>query len=219
MFLDNNDAAQRVRVKICGITNLEDARASIAAGADALGFNCYVKSKRYVNLATAGEWIARLPDHIGKVAVVVDPTLLEARAIATLPFISALQLHGAETVEFCGRLAAEGIRFSKALPATDIASLQNAASYPTQTIVLDSAAGGAFGGTGVTFDWRIAAQFVDAHPALRVILAGGLTPENVREAVAIGRPYAVDVTSGVEASPGRKDHVLLRSFIDAALAP
>jgi phosphoribosylanthranilate isomerase len=81
---------------------------------------------------------------------------------------------------------------------------------------LDSASGNAFGGTGTTFDWRIAAQFVDANPTSRLVLAGGLTPENVRDAVRIGRPFGVDVTSGVEASPGRKDHALLRAFIDAA---
>jgi phosphoribosylanthranilate isomerase len=216
MFFDYDRVG--LRVKICGITNLEDAKASIAAGADALGFNCYVKSKRYVDLAAAGEWIARLPDHISRVAVVVDPTFAEAKAIATLPFISALQLHGRETPDFCRRLAAEGVRLSKALPATDAASLRDAALYSTQTIVLDSATADAFGGTGLTFDWRIAARFVEMHPASHVILAGGLTPENVSEAVAIARPYAVDVTSGVEASPGRKDYLLLRSFIDAARA-
>ena len=216
MFVGDNHPAGRVRVKVCGITNLDDARASIAAGADALGFNCYLKSKRYLDLANAGEWIARLPDNVGMVAVVVNPTFAEARTIAGLPFISALQLHGSETPDFCRRLASEGIPFSKALPATDHSSLRDAASYSTRTIVLDSAADGAFGGTGVTFDWRIAAQFVDAHPDFRIILAGGLTPANVREAVTIGRPYAVDVTSGVEASPGRKDHALLWSFIDAA---
>lgn len=218
MFLDNDEAVQRVRVKICGITNVADANASIAAGADALGFNCYVRSKRYVDLAAAGEWIANLPDDIAKVAVVVNANFAEARAIARLPFISALQLHGRETPDFCRQLAAEGIPFSKALPGTEQASLQNAASYSARTIVLDSSDGGAFGGTGMTFDWRIAAQFVDAHPALRVVLAGGLTPENVRESVTTVRPYAVDVTSGVEACPGRKDHALLRSFIDAARA-
>ena len=216
MFFDYDRVG--LRVKICGITNLEDAKASIAAGADALGFNCYVKSKRYVDLAAAGEWIARLPDHISRVAVVVDPTFAEAKAIATLPFISALQLHGRETPDFCRRLAAEGVRLSKALPATDAASLRDAALYSTQTIVLDSATADAFGGTGLTFDWRIAARFAEVHPASHVILAGGLTPENVSEAVAIARPYAVDVTSGVEASPGRKDYLLLRSFIDAARA-
>jgi phosphoribosylanthranilate isomerase len=216
MFFDYDRVG--LRVKICGITNLEDAKASIAAGADALGFNCYVKSKRYVDLAAAGEWIARLPDHISRVAVVVDPTFGDATAIAALPFISALQLHGRETPDFCRRLAAEGVRFSKALPATDAASLRDAALYSTQTIVLDSATADAFGGTGLTFDWRIAARFAEVHPASHVILAGGLTPENVSEAVAIARPYAVDVTSGVEASPGRKDYLLLRSFIDAARA-
>jgi len=218
MFGDTAAHRGRLRVKICGITNLEDARAAIAAGADALGFNCYPESKRYLRLECAAAWIAELPREIGKVAVVVNPSWEEARAIAALPYITALQLHGDESPEFCGRLAAEGVLFAKALGATDPAAMGSGITYSTDVIVLDSVAGSLFGGTGTTFPWRIASEFAATHPDLRIVLAGGLTPSNVADAVASSRPYGVDVTTGVESSPGRKDHVLLRRFIEAARA-
>lgn len=214
------DVAKRsgLLVKICGITNAEDARIAIDAGADALGFNLWPKSKRYVDLRQARHWIEALPQTVNKIAILVDPSLDEALAVSALPFITGLQLHGRETPRFCARLAAEGIRFGKALPATDEVACNSASSFSTATIILDSISGGNFGGTGTAFPWTIAAAFVAAHRDLRVVLAGGLTPANVVEAVRVVRPFAVDVTSGVEASPGRKDARLLRSFIDAARA-
>ena len=208
----------RLRVKVCGITNADDARVAIEAGADALGFNCYAGSKRWVGLTGARDWMQNLPEDVWRIAVVVDPHWDEALAIARLPFIDALQLHGCESAEFCARLAGEGICFGKALPATLDDALEKARSFSTDTIILDSTDGGDFGGTGRTFPWSIAAEFVDAHPTMRVVLAGGLTPANVQEAVRLVRPWGVDVTSGVELAPGRKDHGLVRRFVEAALA-
>jgi phosphoribosylanthranilate isomerase len=127
-------------------------------------------------------------------------------------------LHGAETPEFCGRLRAAEIRFEKAIPVTGPKSLANVPDFFTSTVLLDSGGAGEFGGSGRTFPWEIARDFVLARPDLRVILAGGLTPENVAEAVAVVRPFGVDVTSGVESAPGRKDHSRLRDFIAAARA-
>lgn len=214
MFGGEDQVVVRPRVKICGITNAADAAAAIEFGADALGFNFYAGSKRCIPLA-AGDWIAELPPEIVKIAVVADTELVEAVALAALPGITGLQLHGDETPEFCQRLAARGIRFIKALPVTTAELLRKTPSYFTRTVLLDSAGQGEFGGSGRTFPWEIAREFIEANSDLRVILAGGLTPENVAEAVATARPFGVDVTSGVESSPGRKDHGLLRAFIAA----
>jgi phosphoribosylanthranilate isomerase len=123
-----------------------------------------------------------------------------------------------ETPEFCRRLMENGIRFEKALPVTGPDSLANIPDFFTPSVLLDSGGAGEFGGSGRTFPWDIARDFVLAHSHLRVILAGGLTPENVAEAVATVRPFGVDVTSGVESSPGCKDHARLRDFIAAARA-
>lgn len=215
MFVDG-DASGRVRVKICGITNAADAEAAINAGADALGLNFYRGSSRCIDLATASEWLLRLPTAIRKVAVLVNPTLEEAIAAVSLPFISSLQLHGSESPEFCARLAEAGVAFAKALPVQHVASLLNIPIYATDVFVLDSATAHSFGGSGKTFPWNLARVFVREHPEFQVILAGGLSPENVGGAIAAVRPFAVDVTSGVESRAGQKDHARVRAFIEAA---
>jgi phosphoribosylanthranilate isomerase len=216
MFDGNDDGIVRPRVKICGLTSLADAVAAIEFGADALGFNFFPGSRRYLPMDESREWIAALPEGILKVAVLVDPDWSEAMAAATLPGITALQLHGTETPDFCRRLSDTGIRFAKALPVTNETSIAVSPFFCTRTIVLDSARTGEFGGSGRTFPWEIAREFVTANPELRVILAGGLTPENVADAVALVRPFGVDVTSGVESTARVKDHGRLRAFITAA---
>ena len=207
-----------LRVKICGLTTPQDAAAAIEFGADALGFNFYPGSKRYLRMPAAGEWIAAVPGNVGKVAILVNPSWDEATAAAATAGITALQLHGTETPEFCRRLMENKIRFEKALPVTGPDSLAKAPDFFTSTVLLDSGGAGEFGGSGQTFRWEIARDFALAHPELRVVLAGGLTPENVAEAVAMVRPFGVDVTSGVESTPGRKDYSRLRDFIAAARA-
>jgi phosphoribosylanthranilate isomerase len=215
MFTDEGRAVQ---VKICGITNAEDAQAAVAAGADALGVNFHRGSRRYVSPAVAKPWLEELAGRARRVAIVVNPTWEEALEIASLPFIDALQLHGQETPEFCERLAAAGIRFAKALPALAASELLHRSDFHTRTIVLDSASTKGFGGTGEIFPWELAAEFVESHRQIRVVLAGGLTPENVAAGIAAVRPFAVDVSSGVEASPGRKDPGKLGAFLAAARA-
>jgi phosphoribosylanthranilate isomerase len=217
MFDCDDRPLVRPRIKICGLTNEADARAAIEAGADALGFNFFPGSKRYLPAAEAAEWIAKLPVEIVKVAVLVDPGWEEATAMSALPFIDALQLHGRETPDFCRRLAEMRIPFAKAIPVTGAQSLPQTPSYFARTVILDSNQAGEFGGSGRTFPWEIARDFVEANPDLRVILAGGLTPENVRRAVELVKPFGVDVTTGVGSSPGRKDHGLLRAFVAAAI--
>jgi len=205
-----------LRVKICGLTTPQDAAAAIEFGADALGFNFFPGSKRYVGSETA--WIGELPEKIEKLAVLVNPSLDEAKAIAGAAGITALQLHVTESPEFCRRLMEEGIRFEKALPVSGPDSLLNVPDFSTRTVLLDSNGEGVFGGSGRTFPWEIARAFIEANPQLRVILAGGLNPENVAAAVATARPFGVDVSTGVEASQGCKDYVRLRAFISAAHA-
>lgn len=210
------NAAQSLWVKICGITNADDALAAREFGADAIGLNCFRGSKRYVDLQQASDWITALPAALTKVAILVDAPFEDAISIARLPFIDALQLHGHETPEFCSQLAAAGVRFSKALAVTEKTLPGSGAIFHTDTIVLDSISRGKFGGTGKAFPWHLARQFAESQPQLRIILAGGLTPENVEAAVRDVRPFGVDVTSGVEGTPGRKDHRALRRFIEAA---
>jgi len=205
-----------LRIKICGLTTPQDAAAAVEFGADALGFNFFPDSKRYVGRAAG--WIGDLPQNVEKLAIVVNPSWEEAKAIAGAAGITALQLHGNESPEFCRRLMEEAIRFEKALPVSGPDSLAGLPDFMTRTLLLDSAGAAEFGGSGRTFPWEIARAFVDANPELRVVLAGGLNPENVAEAVAAVRPFGVDVTTGVEASPGRKDYGRLRAFISAARA-
>ena len=203
-----------LRVKICGLTTPQDAAAAIEFGADALGFNFFPGSKRY--LAGGAEWIGDLPGNVEKLAILVNPSWDRAKHIARLPGITALQLHGSESPEFCRRLTDEGIRLEKALPVSDPDLLAKPPNFSTQTVLLDSGDASGFGGSGRTFPWQIAQTFIEANRHLQVVLAGGLTPENVAQAVAIVRPFGVDVTTGVEASPGRKDYARVRAFISAA---
>src|SRR5437879_3801695 len=213
MFGGKAKSSGRVFVKVCGITNQADALAAIEAGADALGFNMVRRSARYIDIEKEAAWIDNLPKEICKVAVIADPNWEDACRIGQLRFIDALQLHGNESPEFCRRLADAGIPFAKAVPVTGSKSLAGQPDYFTDTMILDSSARGTFGGTGKPFPWKFAPEFVRHHPKITVILAGGLNPENVAETVRVVRPRGVDVTTGVEASPGRKDPSLVRAFV------
>jgi phosphoribosylanthranilate isomerase len=216
MFGGKPRSGNQIWVKICGITNEADARSAIEAGADALGFNMVRRSARYIDIEKAATWIDKLPTEICKVAVMADPNWEDACRISYLPFIDALQLHGNESPEFCRRLAEAGIPFAKAVPVTASKSLAGLPDYFTNTMILDSSTGETFGGTGKPFPWKFAPEFVRHHPRITVILAGGLNPENVAKAVTVVRPRGVDVTTGVEASPGRKDANLVKAFVAAA---
>lgn len=205
-----------MRVKICGLTSLADTLVAIEAGADAVGFNFFPGSKRYLERVAATGWLEQVPASVTRVAVMVDPTLPEALAVAALPYIDGLQLHGAETPAFCAALEKAGVKFGKALPVSDCGLTIAPTGFATRTIVLDAQSAGEFGGTGRTFPWPVAQELVTKHPELRFVLAGGLAPENVARAIALVRPFGVDVTTGVEFAPGRKDHGQLRAFLAAA---
>jgi phosphoribosylanthranilate isomerase len=216
MLGDKIKTRDGVFVKICGITNEIDARMAIEAGADALGFNLVPRSRRYIDIGAAKYWIEKLPAQICKIAVVADPNWEDACRISRLPFLDGLQLHGGEPPEFCRRLADAGVSFAKAVPVTSAKSLADLPDYFTDTMIFDSSAGGEFGGTGKLFPWKFAPEFVRHHPKIAVILAGGLNPTNVEEAVRVVRPRGVDVATGVEAAAGRKDPELVKAFIAAA---
>ena len=204
-----------VRVKICGLTNEQDARAAIALGADALGFNLWPGSKRHIQLEAEAAWIQALPPFVTRVAVLVNVPLEEARRIADHPAIDAVQFHGDEDEAYCTQFARSGRPFLKALRIRDAASLENADRFSTASILLDADAGAAYGGTGRQLDPDLAAAAGRRFPHLRFVLAGGLNPENVAGAVGIAQPYAVDVASGVEAEPGKKDPAKMKAFFAA----
>ena len=197
-----------VRVKICGVTRLPDALDAARLGADALGFNFWPRSKRHVNAATARQIIARLPPFVTPVGVFVNQSEGEMRAIAAETGIQVFQLHGDEPPELCSRLPLPVV---KAIPVDQVRTLSRLLSYEVQAFLLDTPSRG-YGGTGQPFDWSLAEGVSEVAP---VILAGGLTPENVAEAVRAVRPWAVDVASGVESSPGVKDADRMSRFIEA----
>jgi phosphoribosylanthranilate isomerase len=203
-----------VFVKICGITNPADAEGVIAAGADALGFNFWPGSERYLEPAEAAHWITELADTVIRVAVLVNPTLAYAKEIAAIGGIDLLQLHGAESPDFCLSLVEAQVPLWKAIPMTgrDIAL----PDFHTNRLLLDAGVGPKFGGSGTSFPWSWARNLILANPAREFILAGGLRPENVAEAVNQARPFGVDVASGVETQLGRKDIYRVRDFIIAA---
>ena len=196
-----------VFVKICGIAHLEDALAAAAAGADAVGFNFWKPGKRYVAPQKAAEIAAHLA--LKKVGVFVDEEIATVLDIAREVGLEVLQLHGAETPPSVRQLAPYEVW--KAVKMDHPVAW---ASWGVSTFLLDSP-GALPGGTGATFDWSLA-EAAKAHG--RVILAGGLNPENVADAVRRVRPWGVDVASGVEASPGRKDHRKIQAFVRAARA-
>lgn len=196
-----------VKIKICGITNIEDALAAADSGVDALGFNFYRKSARYIEPAKAAEIIAQLPPFIVPVALFVNEREEKIRDIMFTTGIKVLQFHGDERPEFCGRFAARAI---KAFQVKDKESLKHMVHYHVSALLLDSYSQGERGGTGTTFDWHLA---VVAKTFGRVILAGGLTPRNVAEAVKLVQPYGVDVAGGVEKEKGIKDPVKIKKFV------
>jgi phosphoribosylanthranilate isomerase len=198
-----------VRVKICGVTRLEDALAAVSLGADALGFNFWPRSKRYLPPAEARAIVSRLPPLVPAVGVFVDPTRDEVLRAVESSGVGIAQLHGDETPELCASLP---LPVLKAIRVADARALAQLASYDVRGFLLD-APGPGYGGGGVTFDWSLVAEVAREMP---IVLAGGLTPENVGDAVRTVRPWAVDVASGVESAPGVKDHEKLRLFIERA---
>jgi phosphoribosylanthranilate isomerase len=201
------------RVKICGITNPADAQAAMEAGADALGFIFYEKSPRCMTIPAVAKITKQMPPFVMRVGVFVNAAEeLVTRAIGECS-LSLLQFHGDETPEFCLRF---GLMSIKAFRIRDAESLKELPKYPTEAWLLDAYSSENLGGTGEKFNWDLA---VEAQKFGKpVFLAGGLTPENVAAAVRKVQPFGVDVSSGVESSPGKKDHAKVKAFIKAVRA-
>jgi phosphoribosylanthranilate isomerase len=200
-----------VRVKICGITKWEDAKLSAELGAHAIGLNFYETSPRCITPFAATEIIRRLPLFVMPVGIFVNWDPEPVVALCKALRLAAAQLHGDETSQIVDAVASnltviKALRMGQGSEKFDFSSFRSASAF-----LLDSALSGHYGGTGTTGNWHVART---AAQSQRIILAGGLTPENVAEAIRIVRPYAVDVASGVEARPGKKDPIKLRTFFD-----
>jgi len=205
-------AAPRTLVKLCGLRRAEDVRAAVAAGADALGFNLWPGSKRYVAAADAAPLVALLPPHVAAVAVLVNPTRDELLAAIAASGVHAVQLHGDEPVALAEGLP---VPFLKALRVSAAADLDAAPAWiaaGAAALLLDAPSAG-FGGAGKAFDWSVAREA--SARGLRFALAGGLEPGNVAAAVRAVRPWAVDVASGIESAPGVKDPARMAAFVAA----
>lgn len=199
-----------MRVKICGITSLNDAREAVAAGADALGFVFYPPSPRAIGPQLAAQIIAQLPPFVTTVGLFVNEDPQRVVEIAEQCRLDVLQLHGDEAPEQC---VFPGRKVIKALRLRDERDLAQAAQYRVDALLVDAWVADAYGGTGQLGRWDLARQLASGAV---VILAGGLTPDNVAEAVDAVSPFAVDVSSGVEAAPGKKDPLLMQAFVKHA---
>jgi len=201
------------KIKICGITNSDDALAAVTAGADALGFVFHKASPRYVTAEVVRRIVATLPPFVLPVGVFVNEDMKVVRDLMDACGLALAQLHGDESAAYCEQL---GRPVLKAIRLRDMGSFLSLAEYKGRAgvrgFVIDAYSETAYGGTGQTTDWSLAAE---AANTAAILLAGGLTSENVSEAIAKVRPYGVDVSSGVEASPGKKDHGKVKAFIQA----
>lgn len=198
----------KVKLKVCGITSLEDARAVIAAGAEYLGFNFYRKSPRYIAPAQARFIIEQLPDNVISVGIFVNEARPED-VIEVLKMSGAqlAQLHGDEDANYCAGVGAGQV--IKALRVSDNFDIRQVLDYPAAAVLLDAFDKNLYGGTGKTANWEIARE---AAMLAKVFLAGGLSPENIADAIRAVAPFAVDVNSGVESAPGKKDAAKLRKL-------
>ena len=197
----------QVKIKICGMTQFKDALFAIEQGADAVGFIFYKKSPRSTTMKTVRDIILKLPPLAGTVGVFVDETVERVNKVADYCGLDMVQLHGDESPAFCRKIHR---RVIKAFRVKDFQSIKKLRKYSVSGFLLDTFSDNLHGGTGKTFDWNLVLPAKKIGP---VILAGGLTPSNIRQAVSQARPYGVDVCSGVEKSPGVKDPEKVRAFL------
>ena len=197
-----------VKVKICGITNYKDAAAAIDMGADLLGLNFYPKSPRYIAPAKAVEIINKLPAFIDLAGVFVNESIEKIHETKNFCQLDWLQLHGDESPEFCKQFLSHSVKIMKAIRVKDQKDIERAESFFTDAILLDAFDPEKYGGTGLTFDWNIV-----GHIGKRIFLSGGINPDNAAAAVELG-VYGIDVCSGVEAEPGKKDHKKMKKLFE-----
>ncbi len=197
-----------VKVKICGLTNYRDAAAAVDMGADLLGFNFYPGSPRFVTLEQAAQIINKLPAFIHVAGVFVNASLDQIKEAISECNLDWVQLHGDESPEFCESLLSINVRTMKAIRVKDQEDIERAECFFTDAVLLDAFDPGKYGGTGLTFDWNII-----GHISKRIFLAGGINPDNVAAAIELG-VYGIDVCSGIEARPGKKDHRKMRKLFE-----
>lgn len=193
-------------LKICGVVNPADAQMLVAENVDAMGVNFWPLSKRFVAPGEAAGFLAAVAGRILRVGVFVNADPQLPLQLFADGLIDLAQFHGDESPAYCGAMLANRLPFIKALPALP-AALAEAHLYGAQGILIDTPAPGSYGGTGEAFDWSIAANFIKNHPDIPVILAGGITPANAAQAIAAVCPAAIDVASGAESSPAKKDRL------------
>ena len=203
---------KQVKVKVCGMTSLKDALVAVEGGADAVGFIFYKKSPRSVTMKTVREIVLELPPFVDTVGVFVDETAEQINKIADYCNLDIIQLHGDESPTYCKKIRRKVI---KAFRIKDMQSVKKISNFQVSGFLLDTFSEKLHGGTGKVFDWNLALPAKKFGP---VIMAGGLTPNNVQQAVRQIRPYGVDVCSGVESEPGIKDHKKVRAFLNNAKA-
>ena len=208
MMVNNN----HVKVKVCGMTNLKDTLLAVEEGSDAVGFIFYKKSPRSVTMKLVREIVLELPPFVDTVGVFVDETEEKINKIADYCNLDMVQLHGDESPAFCKKIRR---RVIKAIRVKDMQSVKKLSSFEVSGFLLDTFSENIHGGTGKVFDWNLALPAKKLGP---VIMAGGLTPNNVSQAIQRVRPYGVDVCSGVESQPGIKDHKQIRDFLKNAKA-
>ena len=196
------------KVKIWGITNYDDATAAIDLGADLLGFNFYPKSPRYVTKERAEEIISQLPAFIDPAGVFVNASIDEIHETSDVCSLDWVQLHGDEDPSFCEALLSHNVKTMKAIRVKDQTDIEGADRFFTDAILLDAFNPDKYGGTGLTFDWNII-----GHMNKRVFLAGGVNPDNAAKAIEFG-VYGIDVCSGIEAKPGKKDHEKMKKLFE-----
>ena len=216
MNLDHLIANTHTGVKICGITTAQQSHEVVAAGADALGFNFWPKSKRFLEPTAAAPWLHELRGAVLRVGVFVNPDDATLRSVVEADLIDVVQLHGDETAERCLEVSQLGLPIIKAFQVKDETTLGTLGQWTTQAWLLDSYNPGLYGGEGKSFPWHLAGLAKSLFTQVPIILAGGLTPENVGRAVQDARPAAVDVASSVESAPGVKDLGKVREFIARA---
>ena len=197
-----------VKVKICGLTNYRDAAAAVDLGADLLGFNFYPESPRFITPEQAAQIINKLPAFIHVAGVFVNASLDQIKEAISECNLDWVQLHGDESPEFCESLLSINVRTMKAIRVKDQEDIERAESFFTDAVLLDAFDPEKYGGTGLTFDWNII-----GHISKRIFLAGGINPDNVAAAIELG-VYGIDVCSGIEARPGKKDHRKMKKLFE-----
>jgi phosphoribosylanthranilate isomerase len=197
-----------VKIKICGITNLEDAEAAIDMGADILGFNFYPPSPRYIEPNEAEEIICKLPGFVDTAGVFVNANRPDIQGLTDSGVLNWVQFHGDETSEFCGQFNAWNLHTIKAIRVRSVEDIDRAQEFETFSVLFDAFDANLYGGTGKTFDWSMLRKY-----PRRIFLAGGINPDNVLDALRTD-VYGIDICSGIESEPGKKDYEKMKQLFD-----